>query len=114
VAAGETGDAPEGKRVFLDHKCNICHTVKAEGIALKEVAGTAGEEAEETEPAEEGAPQPPDLSSVGKRHDAAFLHKFLRKKEKIDGRLHRRRFQGTEKERQALVDWLVTLKVESK
>jgi mono/diheme cytochrome c family protein len=97
---GEPG--ADGKVVFLDYKCNVCHSVKAQGI---EVKGEEGSEAEAEE-----AP-PPDLSEVGdKGLEASLLRDFLRKKKGIEGEKHPKRFTGDEREAELLVQWLLGLK----
>jgi hypothetical protein len=110
-----SAEDPAGKKIFLDSKCNVCHSVKEADIkvlegdaaaAPEEEADDAGEKAEKSDKKIE----PPDLSGVGNRHTAEFIGNFLRKKETIDGRKHQRRFRGTPEERQTLVDWLMTLK----
>ncbi|MBI4209070.1 MAG: c-type cytochrome [Deltaproteobacteria bacterium] len=106
-----SADLP-GKKVFLDYKCNACHTVKSVGIVKVEIKD---EEAEEEEGGEKV--EPPDLSNLCSKKDskiectADFLDKFIRKQVADDkGGKHKKRFKGTPEERKTLVEWLLTLK----
>ncbi|MCM2277810.1 MAG: cytochrome c [Oligoflexia bacterium] len=88
------------------NQCNKCHTIKAVGFqkdpTLKDDEGDE-EEAKDDKEA-------PDLSGVGKKHDADWMELFLQKREKIKGRKHTRRFKGTPEELTLLTKWLETLK----
>jgi hypothetical protein len=99
-------DAP-GKNVFVKRKCNNCHTVNTEGIAR--AADEADEEAEE-----ESDEEPPDLSGVGARFDAAKMDGWLRKKIAVDGDKHPSRFAGGDDERKVLIDWLLQTRPDPK
>lgn len=109
LAPAPAGAADDGKQIFLKSECNECHTVKQLGIEklpAKEGGKQSDEEAEE----EDEDTEPPDLSGVGKEHDAKFLAGFLQKKVKNDdGKKHRKRFKGSDAELQALVAFLGTL-----
>lgn len=83
-------------RVFLEYKCNKCHTVSAAKV-----------ERSEKEP--EGDRPAPDLSSVGSRRSRAWIEAFLQKRETIDGRRHKPQFRGDDEELAALLDWLGSL-----
>jgi mono/diheme cytochrome c family protein len=85
----------DGKAVFMAQKCNLCHGVEAEGIASKATS-------EKT--------KGPDLSSVGLERDAAWIEKFLRREEKIDGKVHKKETKATDQELKALASWLASLK----
>jgi hypothetical protein len=95
-AAGDGGQAAQAPAaVFVAQKCNLCHSLASHDIARKtkseKVAG-------------------PDLSAVGAEHDAAWIARWLRKEEKIDGKAHSKAFTGSPEELEALAKWLATLK----
>ena len=97
AAAPKAADA--GKAVFLDYKCNKCHTVASANIkVLKEKKGS----------------EPLDLSTVGKDHPRAWIAKFIKKEEKREGRKHKVKFAGDAAEETALLDWLSSLKAGKK
>jgi cytochrome c2 len=93
AVAGSVRAEGEGKQVFLDHKCNQCHAVKAFSITV-------------TDPDSEA----PDLSDVGSRRTAEFMSKYLKKQETIDAKKHGKKFQGDDKALEKLVAWLASLK----
>lgn len=95
--ATKTADA---KALFLEFKCNGCHAIQAAGIEAKKIAG------EEPDPKD----KPPDLSNVGAKRDAAWMKKYLVKQEKLEGKLHKKKFRGTPEQLAALTDWLATMK----
>lgn len=82
---------PEGKKVFVDSKCGMCHTVKSEGLESKKKDAV-------------------DLSSVGDTYKADQLKKILTRKEKIKDADHKILFKGDEKSLDALTLWLESLK----
>lgn len=104
AAADSKAKPSEGQAVFTKYKCSSCHSIEAAGIKKKPIEG---EEAET-----EGA-KPPDLSGVGVERDAAWMTKFLSKEEKIEGKVHPKKFRGTPAEFQKLTAWLATLKDEA-
>jgi cytochrome c5 len=91
ASAASAASAPDGKAVFLAQKCNVCHSVSAAGIERQvkseKVAG-------------------PDLTTATAQHDKAFLTKFLKKEEMVDGKKHGKEWKGTDPELSALIDWL--------
>lgn len=100
-AAAETKD---GKATFTELKCNNCHAVSTQGIAVVEEEGA--EEDEESEPS--------DLSGIGAKHDAKWVKDWLNKKVEKDGKTHRKKFAGTPAQLNALADWLAGLKEPAK
>ncbi|MGH7727111.1 MAG: c-type cytochrome [Candidatus Eiseniibacteriota bacterium] len=90
----------DGKALFLEFKCNGCHAVQAAGVEAKKIAG------EEPDPKE----KPPDLSNVGAKKDAAWMRKYLMKQEKLEGKLHKKKFRGTPEQLATITDWLATQK----
>lgn len=105
-------EAVTGKALFLKHKCNSCHTVTSAKIVLpaKEKDDDDDWDDEDDEKKESKAP---DLSNVGLKHKgkAEWLHLYLRKKAATEKkRKHIKRFKGSDEERTALVNWLMTMK----
>jgi len=87
-------EGPDGKQVFIDKKCAMCHSVESVGIEATKKSGAV------------------DLSNTGADVEADFMTKYLLKEEKIDDKAHKTKFNGTDEELKALVDWLLTLKAE--
>jgi hypothetical protein len=87
--AYQTGD--DGNKIFVDNKCNMCHTVKSATIESKKSDAV-------------------DLSTVGKDKTIEFLTKYLKKETKLNDKDHKSSFKGSEAELKILVDWLLTLK----
>lgn len=83
----------DGKKVFVDNKCQMCHTVKSVGIESKKSDAS-------------------DLSSVGKDNTVEFLTKYLKKEAKLNDKDHKSSFKGSDEDLKVLVDWLLTLKGE--
>lgn len=83
----------DGKKVFVDNKCSMCHTVKSAGIESKKSDAS-------------------DLSAVGKDQTAEFLMKYLKKEAKLNDKDHKSSFKGSDEDLKVLVDWLLTLKGE--
>lgn len=81
----------DGKQIFLDAKCNNCHSVASMEITSKKSDAT-------------------DLSNAASFGDAKFMKSYLLKVEKIDDQLHKVAFKGSEAELNALAEWLVSLK----
>lgn len=85
--------AVDGKAVFLAQKCNLCHSIDAAGIArVSKAEKTKG----------------PDLGGVAKRHDEAWMKRFLSKQEMLNGKKHLKTFTGTPEELDALIAWVRT------
>jgi mono/diheme cytochrome c family protein len=81
----------DGKKLFVDNKCNMCHTVTSAGIESKKSDAV-------------------DLSTVGKDRTVEFLTKYLKKEAKLNDKDHKASFKGTDEELTKLVEWLSTLK----
>jgi mono/diheme cytochrome c family protein len=101
--AAKTAKVADAKPVFLKYKCNSCHTIESQAITKKAVAGEA----------EAKGDKPPDLSGVGLDRNATWIVSFLQKKEKLDGKLHIKKFRGTDSELQKLAGWLASMKDEA-
>ena len=85
---------PDGKQIFLDNKCNSCHTVASQDITSKKDNAT-------------------DLSNAASYGDAQLLKSYLLKEAQINDADHKMKFKGSDEELTTLVDWLLTLKTES-
>ena len=84
----------DGKQIFMDNKCNTCHTVTSMEITSKKTDAV-------------------DLSNAGSVGDAKLLKTYLLKESKINDKEHKLKFKGSEEELDALVNWLLTLKTKS-
>ena len=89
--ADQPGD--DGKKIFVDNKCNMCHTVTTAAIESKKSDAV-------------------DLSTVGKDKTIEFLTKYLKKEAKLNDKDHKSAFKGSDEDLKVLVDWLLTLKGE--
>ena len=83
-------DDPPGKAVFVAAGCPQCHSVTEQGIKSD---GDAG-----------------DLSKVGAKHDAATIEKFITKQAELNGKKHKKKYQGSDDDLKKLVAWLASLK----
>lgn len=95
VAAAQPSDptsegAPDGKAVFLDQRCNLCHSVSTAGIEAKTRSETM---------------RGPDLVDLDR--DAEWLEGWLKKEIELDGEKHKKAFTGSDEELAALIDWLL-------
>lgn len=90
-----SNDDPQGKKIFVDQKCNMCHTVKSVGIESKKSDAT-------------------DLSNVGAEMKSEDMIKYLKKEMKLNNKDHKTAFKGSDEDLKKLVEWLSTLKTESK
>jgi mono/diheme cytochrome c family protein len=87
-------EAADGKVLFVEKKCNLCHAVDSQGIEKK---------SEKMKGAE--------LSDAGNMiSDADWLKKFLTQDELKDGDKHKRKWKGTDEELDAVVTWVMSLK----
>ena len=105
--------ASADQTTFEANKCNKCHAVSAYGITRLNAAAPGAEDTA----AEEGATKIPDLSNVGKFHDAAFFTSFLKKEighvphPGLDNdKKHKTKFSGSDDDLKKIADWLATLK----
>lgn len=81
-----------GKAIFVNRKCNKCHSVSTQGIEAK----TRSEKL-----------KGPDLVNLTDKYKPGWIARYLKKKVKKNGRFHRTSFKGTDEELQTLVDWLL-------
>jgi len=92
------------KTLFTTLKCNSCHAISAQGVAVVE------DEAESEEEEDEDSAKPRDLSDAGVKRDAKWLKDWLLKKVDVQGKKHRKKFEGTPAQLDALATWLAGLK----
>ena len=91
LAPSASAEDPAGKKVFLDQKCDMCHSVESAAIAKKPTTKS-------------------DLSNIGSTRNADWLTKYLKKEEAIEGKKHMKAFTGKDEDFTALVKWLEGLK----
>jgi len=86
----------DGKQIFIDRKCDKCHSLASMEISSNKDDAT-------------------DLSNAGSVGDAQLMKSYLLKEAKINDTEHKfkLKFKGPEEELNALVNWLLTLKAES-
>ena len=84
---------PDGHQIFSDSKCTNCHSVASLELVSKK-------------------DEPVDLSNVGKDQNSEFLSKYLMKEESLNDKTHKTKFNGSEEELSALVNWLLSLGTE--
>jgi mono/diheme cytochrome c family protein len=90
--AADTAPAA-GQKLFMDKKCNTCHSIDSLKITKKLASSKA-----------------PDLSNVGAERNAEWIAKWLKKEVDHNGKKHSAPFTGTPEETKTLSDWLATLK----
>jgi mono/diheme cytochrome c family protein len=89
LRAADAGAATlDGKQIFLDQKCNMCHSVSSAGITPTSKI------------------KAPDLAGLASKEDPAFLTKFLKKAADKNGKKHIKPFTGSDEELAAVVAWL--------
>jgi cytochrome c551/c552 len=85
--------AADGKQIFMDQKCNICHSIESQGIEKKMKKMES-----------------PELSNIGAEIESAeWLKGFLLQEKKKDGKQHQRKFKGSDQELDTLVSWIMSL-----
>lgn len=82
---------PDGKQIFLDSKCDKCHSVESLQIV------STGK-------------KPVDLSNAGALGTVEVLKNYMLKQGKINEEEHKTKFKGSDEELTALVNWLSGLK----
>jgi mono/diheme cytochrome c family protein len=82
------GAATDGKQIFLDQKCNMCHAVSS--AAIKPTSKIKA----------------PDLAGLASKEDAASIKKYLKKESDKNGKKHLKPFSGTDAQLDAVVAWL--------
>jgi cytochrome c5 len=91
--AAEAQGAKDGKQLFMDQKCNMCHSVPPAGI-------TATTKSEKM--------KGPDLVNV--KQDAKTLTAFLKKTADIGGKKHPKEVKLSDQELNTLVTWILAQK----
>jgi mono/diheme cytochrome c family protein len=87
-------EAADGKALFVEKKCNLCHAVDSQGIEKKSAKMKGAE-----------------LSDAGNVvSDGDWLKKFLTQEELKDGDKHQKKWKGTDEELDAIVNWVMSLK----
>ena len=97
IGAANVGTASDGKTIFLESKCQNCHSIESQGI----------KRASEPKP---GDPVPSDLSGAGLKHNASWITDWLNKEVELDGKKHLKKFKGSAADLQTLSTWLSSLK----
>ena len=94
VGTAPVSYAADGKALFTEKKCNLCHSIDSQGI-------------QKTSEKMKGA----ELSDTGSTITSAdWLKKFLTQEELKEGEKHKRKWKGTDEELDTLVNWILTLK----
>ncbi len=91
VAEEEKADCADGKAIFTESKCDMCHSVKAAGIEAKVKSEKM---------------QGPDLTGVGSRHEADWIVKYVNKEVQLNDKDHKGAFKGSDEDLQSLIAWL--------
>lgn len=86
---------PAGKTIFLDSKCNMCHSIESASISRKLATSKA-----------------PDLSNIGSQKDADWIAKWITRQVELDGKKHQMEFKGKPEDLKTLTEWLATLKTQ--
>ena len=97
MAAPLAAEEADGKAVFEDQKCNLCHAVSTVGIEAK----TKSEKL-----------LGPDLVNMADSYEAEWLVQYIKKEVDKEGKSHTKPFKGSDEELQVLVDWLLEQKAE--
>jgi cytochrome c553 len=84
-----------GKQLFLDNKCNMCHSVDA-----LEIERTSTSDKMKAK----------DLSTVGDELELEWAVKFIKKEVEREGKTHKKIFKGSDDDAAAIAAWLLTLK----
>lgn len=84
---------PSGQKLFLDNKCNVCHSVQSLSITSTKKDAV-------------------DLSKTGDTYKADFITKYLNKESKINNKLHKVAFKGSAEDLTIISGWLNSLKTE--
>ncbi len=86
-------DLADGRALFTDQKCNICHSVpEVDVVAMAKSKKMRG----------------PDLPAES--HEPDWIVRFLKREVQLNGKDHKKEFKGTEEELRAIAAWLVELK----
>ena len=81
--------AADGKAVFLDKKCNKCHSVSS--ASIEKTSKLKG----------------PDLTTEAIKGDAKLLKGYLKKQDMINAKKHGTAFTGTDEDLDAVIAWVL-------
>jgi mono/diheme cytochrome c family protein len=81
----------DGKQVFLDKNCNMCHAVSTAEIEAK---------------TRSQAMLGPDLATDARELTEERMVAYLKREADLEGKRHPRAFTGTQEELNALVTWI--------
>jgi len=93
VAEAADSTSSDGASMFVSQKCQTCHSVSTAGIEAK---------------VKKGPMAGPDLAVAAKRHDAEWIQAFVKGKEQLDGKKHKKPFKGSDDDLKTVVDWLLS------
>lgn len=91
--AAEAQGAKDGKQIFLDQKCNMCH-----GVSTAQITATTKSE----------KMKGPDLVNV--KEDAKTLTAYLKKTADLNGKKHAKEVKLSDPELNTLVTWILAQK----
>lgn len=80
-------DSTNGEKLFADYECNACHSIHKKG----------------------GKPQFPDLGNEGRKHDAAWIERWLKDPSAVKKGTFMARFPLTPTQRRALAEYVFSL-----
>jgi mono/diheme cytochrome c family protein len=95
IAIPARAEEPAGQKLFLENKCNMCHSIESLGIERTSTSDKM---------------KAMDLSSVGDELDLDWAVKFIKKEVEREGELHQKTFKGSDEDAKTIADWLATLK----
>jgi hypothetical protein len=104
AAAPAKAEDAAGLKIFKQAKCTQCHSIDA--LKISKVKSDEDEEAVLDENGKKI--EPPDLSAVGKDHDAAWFAKWLKKEVEVEGHKHKKKFKGSEEDLKVISEWLAS------
>jgi len=93
--AAQAQGAKDGKQIFLDQKCNMCHSVSTATPGI-----TATTKSEKM--------KGPDLVNI--KQDAKTLTAFLKKTADLDGKKHPKEVKLSDADLSALINWILAQK----
>ena len=86
-AQADSGLVAKGEKAYAAKKCSVCHVINGKGGKMAD-----------------------DLTSVGSKRDAAWLHKFMKDPKSIDSSNKMPAFRGSDEELAAVVAYMASLK----
>lgn len=126
AALAQDNEAAEnGRKMFIEHRCYMCHTINAEADAIQKekeaFAKSKGVELKSDKGDNEGIA--PDLSGIGNKRDVESITAFLKNPKKSfkdtpvcksnAKKKYRKRFKGSDEDLNVLVIYLTGLKYDS-